>query len=66
MKEHIESLEHQIANLLKEYSDHVHGQIVSRMTAWDSQTRDFCKNMTAAVQAIGEVVENIDMRSGRS
>lgn len=66
MQDHIESLENQIANLLKEYSDHVHGQIVSRMTAWDSQTENFCKNMTTAVQAIGEVVENIDMRSDRS
>jgi len=65
MGDQIFELEEQVADCLKKYGDHVQGQIVDRMSSWDDQTRAFCENMKNAVEAMGEVVENIEMHSGR-
>ncbi|MBM9520104.1 anti-phage defense ZorAB system ZorA [Desulforhopalus vacuolatus] len=63
MHEQINNLQEQVAQLLQNYSDQVGSQVADRMSSWDSQTKNFCDHMTSAVQAMGEVVDNIEMRN---
>lgn len=60
MQNHVEDLEKELSNLLYQYSNAVQTQVQDRMTSWDSQTKSFCDSMSSVVQAMGEVVENMD------
>lgn len=60
MKSHVEDLDEQMTKLLSDYATNVQGQIDQRMREWNKQTNEFCTNMVNAVQAIGDIVENIE------
>lgn len=54
------TLKNQIEKLLNDYGDLVKGQTEERMRTWTNETSSFCKSMTSVVQAIGEVVDDIE------
>lgn len=66
MQQHIDALEKQVAKLLQDYSDHVYSQTVQRLHSWDSETKNFCDSITSAVNAMGEVVESIEIRTSNA
>jgi len=66
MERHISDLENEIAKLLRNYADQVQGQTIERMSEWNKQTSEFSQSMVDAVEAIGAVVEEIDMRTNRN
>ncbi|MFK4766426.1 anti-phage ZorAB system protein ZorA [Desulfobaculum sp. SPO524] len=66
METHVEELDTQVTRLLKDYGEYVSSQVNDRMSQWDSQTKNFCSSIKQAVEAIGEVVENIEMRAPRA
>ena len=60
LREHVEQLEKQIANLLSEYSDRVKHQTGERLNVWNEQTNTYIGAMTSAVQTLNDVVDEID------
>jgi len=60
MREHVEGLENQVANLLNDYSERVQSQTVNRLNTWNEQTNTYIGSMTDAVRALNDVVDEID------
>ena len=60
LREHVESLESQVANLLSDYSERVQSQTVTRLNTWNEQTNTYIGSMTDAVRALNDVVDEID------
>lgn len=60
LKDHVNQLEEEIANLLSEYADRVQGQTRERMVTWNEQTNNYISAMTDAVRTLGSVVDEID------
>jgi hypothetical protein len=66
MERHISDLEDEISKLLRNYADQVQGQTIERMSEWNKQTSEFSQSMVDAVEAIGAIVEEIDMQANRN
>ena len=62
MKNNLTSIQQQIGELMTEYGERVSGQTIERLTEWNDQTREFSVAMVSAVQAIRDVVEDIEDR----
>ena len=60
LRQHVEQLEKQVANLLSEYSDRVKHQTGERLNVWNQQTNEYIGAMTSAVQTLNDVVDEID------
>ena len=66
LEHHLTDLEQQITTLLRNYADQVQSQTIERMSEWNKQTSEFSRSMIDAVEAVGAVVEEIDMRISRN
>ena len=62
MKNNLTSIQQQIGEMMTEYGERVSGQTVERLTEWNDQTREFTVAMVGAVQAIRDVVADIEDR----
>ncbi|HIW00427.1 MAG TPA: hypothetical protein H9894_04485 [Candidatus Desulfovibrio intestinipullorum] len=61
----VEALDQKMADLLQNFARITSAQMDGRMSEWDKQTRNFCDKMVATVQAMGEVVESLEMQPRR-
>ena len=59
LKQHNEEFSEKVANLLSDYADKVSGQTRERLNEWNKQTQEYTTTMTNAIQALNEVVEEI-------
>ncbi|HAW19794.1 MAG TPA: hypothetical protein DCX14_06390 [Flavobacteriales bacterium] len=66
LRTHVEELESQVARLLTDYAERVNNQTTNRLNVWNEQTNAYIGSMTAAISAIGDVVDEIDSRVGRA
>ena len=62
----VEDLEKQAQQWLDTYSSEVARQTSDRMMEWDKQTRNFADNLHKSIQAIGDVVEEIEDKVSRN
>ena len=60
LKKHNEEFSKKVANLLSGYADQVSDQTRKRLNEWNKQTEEYTTTMTSAIQALNEVVEEID------
>lgn len=60
LKQHIEQVEAQVANLLSEYSQRVQNQTSDRMDHWNVQTNSYVTAMTDAINLLSGVVDDIE------
>jgi len=60
LRESVEALGNQVAELLRDYSDRVQAQTVDRLNTWNEQTNKYIGSMTNAVSALNDVVDEID------
>lgn len=60
LKQHNEEFSEKVARLLSDYADHVSGQTRERLNQWNKQTQKYTNTMTNAIQALNEVVEEIE------
>ena len=56
----MQQLQRQVAELLNEYAKRVQDQTVTRLNTWNEQTNAYIGAMTGAVQALNDVVDEID------
>jgi DNA anti-recombination protein RmuC len=56
----VEELEKQAEQWLRAYAEEVSRQTTDRMAQWDDQTRGFADNVGRSVQAISDVVDEIE------
>lgn len=66
LRDQVEGLEKQAQNWLEAYAEEVSRQTSDRMDEWDKQTRNFADNLHKSVQAIGDVVEEIEGKVSRN
>lgn len=62
LKEQVGALEKQAEDWLQEYGSQVSAQVHDRMDQWNQQTRSFSDQMLAAVQALANVIDELDRR----
>ena len=62
LKKQNEEFREQVANLLSGYADQVSGQTRERLNEWNEQTQEYTTTMTNAIQALNEVVDEIEGR----
>ncbi len=62
--DHIDSVETQVAKLLREYADNVSTQVNVRMNEWNKQTSQFSDSMVKAVSSINDIVDEIETKVG--
>ena len=60
LKQHNEDFSKKVARLLSDYDDQVKGQTQERLNEWNKQTQDYITEMTNAIQALSEVVDQIE------
>jgi len=60
LETHVQQLQRQVAELLNEYAKRVQDQTVTRLNTWNEQTNAYIGAMTGAVQALNDVVDEID------
>ncbi len=60
MKAHVKEVETEVSRLLNRYSEQVNEQTTNRLNEWNRQTRAFSEAMTASVNAIAALVEDIE------
>lgn len=60
LKQHSEDFNEKVERLLSDYADQVSGQTSDRLNEWNKQTQDYTTTMTNAIQALNEVVEEIE------
>jgi len=60
LREHVQQLEEQVANLLNDYAERVQSQTVTRLNVWNENTNSYIGSMTDAVRALNDVVDEID------
>ena len=62
LQQHSEDFSKQVARLLSDYADQVTGQTWGRLNEWNKQTQQYTAAMTNAIQALNEVVEEIEVK----
>jgi glutaredoxin 2 len=60
MQEQIEELDSQTQKLLIHYFEQVKEQTVERLSEWNKQTINYIKTMQDAINALSDVVDEID------
>ena len=60
---HSEDFSRQVEKLLSDYHDQVNSQTQIRLNQWNEQTQAYITTMTNAVQALSEVVDEIEDRT---
>ena len=60
LKKHNEEFSEKVARLLSDYADQVSGQTSDRLNQWNEQTQQYTTTMTNAIQALYEVVAEIE------
>lgn len=60
LKQHNEEFSEKVATLLSDYAHQVSGQTRERLNEWNKQTQEYTTSMTNAIQALNEVVEEIE------
>lgn len=60
LRSQVEQLEKQAEQWLRSYAEEVSRQTTDRMSEWDNQTRGFADNVSRSVQAIADVVDEIE------
>ena len=60
LKQHNEEFSEKVARFLSDYADKVSGQTRERLNEWNKQTQEYTTTMTNAIQALNEVVEEIE------
>lgn len=63
---HIEEIEDKMAGLLKEFAAETKASVDRRMTEWNSQTTNYTDSMMSAMNALSEVVDQMDRTTKRS
>jgi len=64
LKKHVDEIEKTVSDLLTSYSSQVQGQTTERLNEWNIQTSEYIGTMTSAVNALGNVVEEIEYKLG--
>ncbi len=62
--EEVENLELKVASLMEQYGNKVNSQTADRMDVWNKQTAVYLSDMTRAVQAISNVLDEIEGKVG--
>ncbi len=65
LDKHVKDLEKELTSMLTDYANTVSSQTAERLGEWDTQTRNYTKSMTDAVNAISSVVDEIDTKISR-
>ena len=60
LEKHREDFDNQVTKLLSDYSAQVSSQTRERLNEWNKQTQEYTTIMTNAIQALNEVVEEIE------
>ena len=60
LEKHREDFDSQVTKLLSGYADQVSGQTRERLNQWNKQTQEYTTTMTNAIQALSEVVDEIE------
>jgi len=64
LADEVEALNEEMAKMLEEYGKAVNAQVETRMTEWNSHTRNYTDTMNQAVNALAGVVDDIESRTG--
>ena len=62
LRTQVSAIEKQAEEWLQSYSTETGRQVHERMDQWNKETLSFATNMTAAVQAISNVVDELEAR----
>lgn len=62
LAEQVGNLEEQAAEWLRDYSAEVRNQVQERMNTWNEETLSFANNMQHTVRAIGNLVDELEIR----
>ena len=65
MRGHVENMREQMRELMESYAESVKVQTTERFSEWNSQTAEYISTMTNAVNAIADVVDDIESKTGR-
>ena len=65
MRSHVENMREQMRELMENYAESVKVQTTERFREWNSQTAEYISTMTNAVNAIADVVDDIESKTGR-
>lgn len=60
LRQQVEGIERQAESWLQRYSNETQQQVSERMNAWDKQTLSFATKMQATVQAISDLVDELE------
>ena len=62
LRNNVGAIEEQAASWLREYADLVRSQVNERLDEWNKQTSNFSTQMIGAVNAIGDVLDELERR----
>lgn len=65
LRKTLNNLRKQVGQMMNEYATDVEEQTKGRMEQWNAQTQEFSKNMVAAVNAMSEILGEIDNTLGQ-
>ena len=65
LKQHNEEFGEQMAKLLSDYAHQVTGQTRDRLNQWNEQTQQYTTTMTSAIQALSDIVSEIEDNAGQ-
>ncbi len=65
MTNHVVELDEHLQKLLINYADQVQSQTIERLNVWNTQTNDYISQMTGAVRALNDVVDELENKTGR-
>ncbi len=66
MRAHVEDMRVQMNEMMKSFAESVNVQTTERLREWNAQTAEYTQTMTSAIQAIADVVEDIEDKTERS
>ena len=65
MRGHVENMREQMRELMENFAESVKAQTTERLGEWNRQTAEYISTMTNAVNAIADVVDDIESKTGR-
>ena len=65
MRSHVENMREQMRELMESFAESVKVQTTERFNQWNSQTAKYIDTMTSAVNAIADVVDDMESKTGR-
>lgn len=65
MSAHVEDMRAQMNEMMKNFAESVRVQTTERLREWNSQTAEYTQTMTNAIEAIADVVEEIETKAER-